>query len=295
VNGDLLRQLADYGRFHEEEQERVDVASIANGSQREYASDVILGLSESESPGSGDVELTVLDFEAVNIGRSTDMDNKMLAGIAVAVAAAIALIVGLVLVNDGDSKVDVADEPFGTSGLSVTDAFFEAYNAGDVEAVDALFTPDVTIDWFGDVSRTDFEMITAFYAGQGTTLTPPDCNVIEEVPGESATVSCNFESLDSLIQAVSAPPIPTKFDMVVTPDGVSQLVYTYGSLDFSSGRGRDPFRRWEEQNHPEAETTFGDWLTIDEARQLGQLAAQHTEEWAAYLEANGCTYLDETC
>jgi len=34
------------------------------------------------------------------------------------------------------------------------------------------------------------------------------------------------------------------------------------------------------------------WETVEEAEAAGTLRAQYAEEWAKYLEANGCTYLD---
>ncbi len=182
-----------------------------------------------------------------------------------------------------------ADDAF-----SVTDAYFDAFNAGDVDAVFSLFTEDVTFDWFGRRSRADFEMINWFYVGQGTRLTSPECSVNHEVPEEATVhVFCEFETIDSLIPAVGAPAVPTRFTAVISPEGVRRFTFSYlPGQDFLHVGA--PFNRWLDQNHPgiREATSFRKWTTVDEAREIGALQAEYAQKWAVYLDENGCGYLE---
>jgi len=177
--------------------------------------------------------------------------------------------------------------------LSVTDAYFEAYNAGDVEAVLALFEPDATFsDNFGSQTRADWEQLLVWNAAQGTALSPPDCTVTSEVSGATVTVSCPHTNLDVLVQAVDGPPVPINLTLTVAPDGISQWRSIFGEPDFNTVG--EPFDSWMTVNHPEdlEALGFGNWTTVDEAEENGILTARYADEWAIYLEENNCTYLD---
>jgi len=192
--------------------------------------------------------------------------------------------------DDGGS--DFAATPV-DDAVSVAAAYFDAYNTGDVDAVLALLTPDATFfDNFGSNTRTDWEELFVWNAAQGTTLSPPDCTVTGEVPGESVTVSCSHNNLDILVQAVDGPPVPIQLTLIVTPDGIREWTSIFGSPDFNDVAV--PFERWIRENHPEdrGNVGFGNWTTVEEAEQNGILNAQYADDWATYLEANGCTYLD---
>ena len=179
--------------------------------------------------------------------------------------------------------------------LAVTDAYFEAYNAGDVEAVLALFEPDATFfnDPFGWQTRADWEQLLVWNAAQGTTLSPPECTVTAEVPGVSVTVSCPHSNLDVLVQAVDGPPVPINLGLIVTPDGIRNWVSSFGQPDFNTVG--IPFEGWMQRNHPEdvSAVGFGNWSSVEEAEQNGVLTAQYADEWAAFLEGNGCNYRDD--
>ncbi len=64
--------------------------------------------------------------------------------------------------------------------------------------------------------------------------------------------------------------------------------------------GRPP-SRWLAANRPEA--TYLAWYkvngscheptSVEEIEEVWRLVAQYAQEWAAYLEVNGCTYLDD--
>ena len=177
--------------------------------------------------------------------------------------------------------------------LAVTDTYFEAYNAGDVEAVLALFEPDATFSGnFGSLTRADWEELLVWNAAQGTALSPPNCTVTAEVSGVAVTVSCPHNNLDALVQAVDSPPVPINLTLTVAPDGISDWVSIFGQPNFTTVGS--PFDTWMTTNHPEdlEAAGFGNWTTVDEAEENGILTAQYAAEWATYLNDNGCGYSD---
>lgn len=179
--------------------------------------------------------------------------------------------------------------------LSTVDTYFEEYNAGDHEAVTSLLTADAKVDFFGPMPLTEFAMITAFFTGMGTILTAPDCTATDEVSEESATVYCEFETIDGRTQVVDAPPVPSAFTAVITPKGIGQLVFEYGNPDFLHvGR---PLASWIAQHHPEEveATEVGEWSTVEEARESGEATARLAAEWATFLEENDCVYTELFC
>ena len=179
--------------------------------------------------------------------------------------------------------------PSPEQALSIAYAYFGAYNAGDPEAVMALFTPDAN---FSGDSRTEWEQLLVWNAAQGTILNAPDCSVSGENSGDSVRVSCPHSNLDVLVQAVDGPPVPIRMTLVVTADGIREWIWDFGSPDFNAVG--IPFASWMSKNHPEdlASLGFANWTTVEEAEQNGLLTAEFAAEWAAYLEANDCTYLD---
>ena len=176
--------------------------------------------------------------------------------------------------------------------LSVTEAYFEAFNSGDGAAAIDLLTSDARLsDSFIGLWTTEaWEMLTIWNTAQGTILASPNCAVVEEVEGESATISCQSATSDALVQAVGATPVPANVTTLVTPEGISSFRFDYGNPDF--GDVGDPFDTWMAANHPEdvEAVGFGNWTTVQEARQNGTLTAEYAAEWAAYLDANNCNY-----
>lgn len=176
--------------------------------------------------------------------------------------------------------------------LAVAAAYFEAYNGGDVDAVIGLFESEAEFyDNFGRVTPADWEQLLVWNTAQGTTLSPPECAVAVGPP-DAITVTCRHENLDALVQAVDGPPVPITLNMTVSPDGIRIWTSFFGQPDFNTVG--IPFDSWMSQNHPEdlAGVGFGNWSSVEEAEQNGLLVAQYANEWATYLDANGCTYSD---
>ena len=210
------------------------------------------------------------------------------------VAAAVVVIlagVAVILMNQSD-EAPIADQPFGPdSALDVSDAYIEAFNTGDADAVLVLLTSDVALsekytgmgDGFGVMDRGFFEQHLAWSTAQGTTFTSPECAVTEEGTGAAVTVSCRFGWLYAAERAVDAPPVPTTLTVIVTPEGISQIAFEYPPVF-----GVERFDNWLFANHSDdlEGVEFGDWNSVAEAEQGGKLRAQYVDEWAASLEAN---------
>jgi hypothetical protein len=221
------------------------------------------------------------------------------------IAAAVLLVVALGAAALLATRDDGTDAPVTQSqgvtvdfAFEVNEAYFAAYNAGDADAVLALFTDDATfssgfsgLESQTDVDQTDWDLELVWDLAQGTNLLPsPECTLIEEVPGVAVTISCEHGTLDSLVQAVDSRPVPTTTIMTVTPAGIGDLSEGFGRPDFNDVG--IPFADWMEANHPADAVATGCCAgdTFEESVARGELRAAYAKEWALYLEANDCTY-----
>ena len=173
---------------------------------------------------------------------------------------------------------------------------FSATNSGDDDAVFGLFAPNVVIfdNFGGEWPLDEWEMAQAWDTAQGTVMTPPDCSVFDEVPGESVTISCDTGVHDAPSQAVNGPLVPANLRAEVTTEGISKLTYSYGSPSFNAVTGQ--MAVWMSANHPDEAQLVGfrNWTNVEEATTNGLLTAEYSAEWATYLEKNGCAY-NEGC
>ena len=227
--------------------------------------------------------------------------------IAAAVFGLVLIVSAVVLLSNGGASelppatappttlaADSPPTPFPTpsEAVAVANAWYVAFNAGDVDAVMALFAPDAAVsnNFTGTSTLEDEREFNTWNAAQGTKLETEGC-----VSGESSVqgqdVHCFGANYDALVQAVDATPVPATVRMTIGTDGIVALSYTYGSPDFK--HVGDPFDEWLAINHPDIENFgFESFKTVEEAEASGILSARYAAEWAAYLEANGCTYLD---
>jgi hypothetical protein len=110
--------------------------------------------------------------------------------------------------------------------------------------------------------------------------------------GTAITVSCSHGTLDAPSQSVDSPAVPIKTIFTITADGITELVKEYGERDFK--HVAVPFTSWMTANHQTdmSSIEFGSWSTIEEAKEVGESVAAFSQQWADYLTANGCNYLD---
>lgn len=179
-----------------------------------------------------------------------------------------------------------------TQALAVSDSYYEAANAGDVESAMALFTSDAVLtDSYTSGNRTpaDERMQYVWNAAQGTTIGAGPCTTQED-PGVDMTVTCRGVTRSAIAQALGAAPVPMVITMTVTTDGITSLDEQYGSPDHNVTQ--IPFENWMRMTNPDdaEKASFGTWTTIEEAEEYGQLVARYAEEWATYLVTNGCIF-----
>jgi hypothetical protein len=178
--------------------------------------------------------------------------------------------------------------------LAVKDSFFIAFNSGDAEAVMAVFTADARlVGNFGVADRDAFEELLVWDIAQGTRYTPSNCIPTQGPSAGLVTVTCPFKTHDSLMLAVGAPPVPFTMRMEIGEEGA--VSYTTSFTDPKFTTVSIPFEKWMNEHHPNetAAASFGTWTSTEEAETNGNIRAHYATEWAGYLEANSCTYLDD--
>lgn len=194
------------------------------------------------------------------------------------------------------STVQTIDPSLIEDAVASVESLFAAYNAGDEAAVVELFTSDVTIadNIVGTWSFEEWSQLLAWNAAQGTVFSAHECSDPEVDDGLSVKLTCKTGNMDAPTQAVGAPAVPTVVRATVTGEGISQLRFGYGSPDFTHVNG--PFAAWLEAAHADIAASqafgFGNWTTVEQARENGRLTAELAADWATYLEQNDCTYLD---
>jgi hypothetical protein len=224
-------------------------------------------------------------------------------------AAAVVLVAVVVAVNRGDDGSDglsPATNPPATAetlprpfdegaALSMATAYSDAVNEGDLDALLGLFTVDATYapGAGGTVDRAEFEQLMAWNLAQGTVLTTPECDTTEFEGAALIRVTCRYDHFDAVIQAIDGPPVPITLALTVTPEGVTEWIRGFGPPDFTFVG--NPFHFWMERTHPDVapQVEFGAWNSVAEAEANGLLNVRYAEEWAAYLEGNGCLEGDE--
>lgn len=187
-----------------------------------------------------------------------------------------------------DTPADVTAIPADLA-LSAASAYFAGFNNGDADAVTSLLPAGATFSdsIAGAITRDAWEQRLAWNLGQGTKLAAPDCSVSDGGASRPGTVvRCESATLNALIQAVGAQPVPTTVVLAIDPNGIQEVREEYGQPDFL--RAIEPFMGWMEERHPEqaARVGFGVWESIAEARENGERTAEYARLWAADLEAS---------
>lgn len=295
---DVELLLRDYGRDLDDRCPPVTVAELEShlfnaalsGDRVRPAGPLAGG---DEPPNESTEEPIMLDLE---VERPTHEPQSPRSPRWLPIAAAVMLIAGvgaavLFATRSDEPTTPVSAQFTVDQALEVNRAYFEAYNAGDVDSLLALFTDDAT---FSANLVDPGELRLVWSVAQGTTLTPPECTIVDEIAGSAVVISCEYGTLQAPSLAIDEPAVPTTTEMTIIPDGISDLRDTYGTPAF--GLVGRHFERWMDQNHPEDADTVGccQGDTVEESITRGELRAQYSAEWAAYLEANDCAF-NEGC
>ena len=178
------------------------------------------------------------------------------------------------------------------------DAYFAAYDAGDVTAMMDLFAPDAEILLFGEdeLPVEAHRLLYEWKVAEGTQMLPRDCTASEVEDRDAVAVDCEYAQREYLSRAVDGPPVPHTMILVVGPDGIERLDSAIGDPNFLVYS--EPFYAWMQAHHPDdaqAVVCCG-WDSVEDAQQSGELVAQYADEWAAWLEDNpSCTWRDTHC
>lgn len=225
-----------------------------------------------------------------------------------AAAAAVAVVVGGVIAFGGEDETLVVANPAATAeagtevsqALDVVGEFFTRFNAGDHEGVLSLFTEDAVFSWRflteapSTIDREEWTRRLASTTSQGYVLTTPACANDDEQTDVGVAITCTYDTLDAITLAVEALPVPTQTTFTVTSVGIVRFHQEFAGRDFL--HVARPFESWMLENNPDANLAeFGTWPTLEAARSDGVETARYAQEWAAYLEATGCGYLDSPC
>jgi hypothetical protein len=226
--------------------------------------------------------------------------------------AALTLLVGIaavvVLASQDDPPANVASE----GPMATVDQYFDAFNAGDADAVVSLLTPDAALsERFGSVGdfdqfeRMDWEEELVRSIAEESLLADHECTEADGGPAGVTMFRCDYGFRDALTQAVDAPSIPVITRFAVTADGkISDVQVNYNEAETLAEPGTDflhvgrPFGRWMLANHPEfaglaiTDAPVQDCCESMSPTERGASVLQYAREWAAYLESNGCSYLD---
>ena len=191
-----------------------------------------------------------------------------------------------------------APQPFtGADALAVADAYFAALETNDIDALRGLFAEDASTPGSSSLEEyfEESERFIAWDLAQGAIKTVQEC-VVDRDGGASFMVTCQFTDHHYVARLVGAPAVAWTARIRFDENGkISVLTETFGQPDYNVVNR--PFHAWMLANHPEDAATVDccGGETVEESITRGTLRAQYADEWAAYLDENGCTYEDFGC
>ncbi len=220
------------------------------------------------------------------------------AAVFIAILGAVGLFALLSYGSDGD---DVATQPevdespaIVAEALATAEEYYDAFNAGDLEGMRALFAPGIEMQQGpGALTLGNWEKQTTFFIAEGGAVEVAECTAEEVVTGV-AEVTCPFGDRSSPIDAVDATPVPVVATLRIDDTGIIRIDESADLADYRIVA--DPFEAWVAEFHPEDTQAASccAFFSVEEAQERGELRRQYAEEWAAWLEENGCVW-DEPC
>lgn len=177
------------------------------------------------------------------------------------------------------------------AALAVADEWFAAYGDGNLDAMVALLAPDAQPD--GD--RTTWMQTQAFKHAEGAVPVDVACEGDPD-PDQSDAVRivCTFGDHEYSARVVDAPPVPNTQNFIIDEAGIHSARRIIGSPDYLSVAA--PFEAWLAAYHPEViDLSCCDFDSMDHAQEVGRLAREWAEAWAAFLERTGCASTSLVC
>jgi basic membrane lipoprotein Med (substrate-binding protein (PBP1-ABC) superfamily)/DNA-binding SARP family transcriptional activator len=184
---------------------------------------------------------------------------------------------------------EAPDSPAVRAAVDVAQQYFAALQAGDVRAAMELFSPDATIRFFLPWSVDDFEIGLTMESALGSRFLAVACTAY--APTTGLEVVCTYDVHDGVSQAVGGPVVHETATIAVDDGAITSFERNPGTPDYLLVDDR--FAAWMEAHHPDdAEAVEWAIVSIDDARRRGELRARYAAEWAAYLEAEGCSFTE---
>jgi hypothetical protein len=179
-----------------------------------------------------------------------------------------------------------------SDALAIVEEYYTAAEAGDADAIAALFVEAPVVSGATDLAET--LNVLVWDAAQGTINVDRTCTA-SGAESASIIVVCGYGDHQYLHRVVDAPATPITETITVTADGIEEMDASFAAPLFPAN---DAFIACMRANHPEdaaAADCCGEDGSIEEARSDGELRRQYADLWAAYLRENACTYNDIGC
>jgi len=187
---------------------------------------------------------------------------------------------------------EAPDTPESRAALEVTNRWFEALKAGDIDAAVGLLAPRATITLFDRWTPSDYRNLLVWGAEGDPQLVDVKC--VARLPSSGLRVECSYGMHTGMARAVGAPVVAETMQFVISGGAIDDLRHRLIPPEYTILF--PAFDEWMQEHHPddaEAAACCGG-ATLDEARENGALRARYGAEWAAYLDEKGCGY-NEGC
>jgi len=191
--------------------------------------------------------------------------------------AGIAIVVGLAVVPAWDRGP--------ASPQDVADAYMEARQDLDTEAITGLFAPDATVRE-DDFDLSEMPALIEFWRATGWDWTPTGCTEISSGPAYNA-FTCGYEFENDWTRALDHPPVTGGITLFIGGDEISQITSLTSNIDRT--QLNDVWRAviaWMTANHPDdTRTMYTDDMSRPELHPAAiALWERYTDEYVAEIE-----------
>jgi hypothetical protein len=205
------------------------------------------------------------------------VEEKSSRGGLIAIAAAVAVLIGGVVLFQLTRDSEVAAEP---PPLEVATAYVEAFGAFDAETVGSMLAPTANVlTWEG---RNDWRRDISYLEAAGFQFTFHECRESPPQLSGGVRVHCEYDAHGLGSDRIGLEPFGGSVFRVIIDDGL--VVESNMGFDFTSFHGVmwRPFREWVQATHPEDFPVM--YVDPNLSRQTEESLALWEERVADYVE-----------